>query len=147
SSFAYTVDGGPLGELQYESFNAAAAKIKINGNNVHPGTAKNKMVNAVKIASELIEKFPKQEAPEYTEGYEGFYHLLSVSGDVEQAEVYYIIRDHDRAKFEERKRTVENIVREIKEEYGNERISLDLQDQYYNMRDKIEPVKEIVELA
>jgi len=147
SSFAYTVDGGPLGELQYESFNAAAAKIRIKGTNVHPGTAKNKMVNAVKIASELIQKFPEKEAPEHTEGYEGFYHLISVQGDVENAEVYYIIRDHDREKFDERKKVVEGFVHEIEEIYGDGSISLELSDQYYNMRDKIEPVKEIVELA
>src|SRR5699024_6731314 len=96
ASFAYTVDGGPLGELQYESFNAAAAKVIFKGNNVHPGTAKNKMVNAGKMAAQFIQNMPEKEAPEYTEGYEGFFHLLSVEGDVEKTEAYYIIRDHDR---------------------------------------------------
>ncbi|WP_085993501.1 peptidase T [Oceanobacillus senegalensis] len=147
ASFAYTVDGGPLGELQYESFNAAAAKITFKGNNVHPGTAKNKMINSGKLAVEFISKFPEQEAPEHTEGYEGFYHLISVNGDVEQTEVYYIVRDHNREKFEERKSTVEQFVKEMKGKYGDESVSFTLKDQYYNMRDKIEPVKEIVDLA
>ena len=147
ADFAYTVDGGPLGELQYESFNAAQAKVTFNGNSVHPGTAKNKMVNAGKIAAEFVQKFPAAEAPEHTEGYEGFYHLISIHGDVEKTEVHYIIRDHDRDKFEERKRTTERFVAEINEKYGEGTAVLQLKDQYYNMREKIEPVKEIVEIA
>ncbi|RKQ33199.1 peptidase T [Oceanobacillus halophilus] len=147
AKFAYTVDGGPLGELQYESFNAAAAKVTFNGNNVHPGTAKNKMVNSGKLAVEFISKFPEKEAPEYTEGYEGFYHLISVEGDVEKTQVYYIIRDHDKGKFAKRKAKVEQFAKEIQEKYSKDSVELELKDQYYNMRDRIEPVKEIVELA
>ncbi|RHW31056.1 peptidase T [Oceanobacillus profundus] len=147
ASYAYTVDGGPLGELQYESFNAAAAKVTFHGNSVHPGTAKNKMVNSGKLAAAFINKFPDQESPEHTEGYEGFYHLISVNGDVEQTKVYYIIRDHDREKFEARKATVEQFVNEMKSQYRETAIRLEMKDQYYNMREKIEPVKEIVEIA
>ncbi|WP_339229997.1 peptidase T [Oceanobacillus sp. FSL K6-2867] len=147
ASYAYTVDGGPLGELQYESFNAAAAKVTFRGNSVHPGTAKNKMVNSGKLAADFINKFPDDESPEHTEGYEGFYHLISVNGDVEETKVYYIIRDHDREKFEARKATVEQFVNEIKAQYGESAVQLEMKDQYYNMREKIEPVKEIVEIA
>ena len=147
ANYAYTVDGGPLGELEYESFNAAAAKITIKGKNVHPGTAKDKMVNSVKIAMELNSQLPADEAPEYTEGYEGFYHLLSFNGDVEQTKLYYIIRDFDKENFNKRKETLKKIVSELQENYGKENIHLDLTDQYYNMREKIEPVKEIVDLA
>ncbi|GAA0488398.1 peptidase T [Salinibacillus aidingensis] len=147
ASCAYTVDGGPLGELQYESFNAAAAKITVNGNNVHPGTAKGKMVNSMKIAMELHQQLPVQEAPEHTENYEGFYHLLSFEGDVEQSSLAYIIRDHDKDKFEARKQTVRQIVSNLQQKYGEDTIILEMKDQYYNMRDKIEPVKEIVDIA
>lgn len=147
ADFAYTIDGGPLGELQYESFNAAAAKIIFKGENVHPGTAKDKMVNAGKMAAEFIQHVPKQEAPEYTEGYEGFFHLISVNGDVEKTEVYYIIRDFDKGKFSERKDTIKQIVEKMREKHGNDRVILELRDQYYNMREKIEPVKEIIEVA
>lgn len=147
ASFAYTVDGGPIGELQYESFNAAAGKVIFKGTNVHPGTAKNKMVNAAKIAAAFIQKLPEKEAPEYTEGYEGFYHLISIQGDVEKTEVYYIIRDHDREKFKQRKATMEALVKEMQEAYGEANIELHMKDQYYNMREKIEPVFEIVEVA
>ncbi len=147
AEFAYTVDGGPLGELQYESFNAAAAKITVKGSNVHPGSAKNKMVNSAKIAMELHSKLPAEEAPEYTEGYEGFYHLLEMSGDVEQTKMYYIIRDHDREKFTAKKATMEAIVKELNDKYGADTVLLDLKDQYYNMGEKIKPVFEIVEVA
>ncbi|AIM16493.1 peptidase T [Bacillus sp. X1(2014)] len=147
AKYAYTVDGGPLGELEYESFNAAAAKITIKGNNIHPGSAKDKMVNSMKIAMELHNQLPAQEAPEHTEGYEGFYHLISFNGEVEQTQLYYIIRDHDREKFNQRKATIESIVQSLNEKYGNETIQLELKDQYYNMREKIEPVFEIVEIA
>ncbi|QHS23695.1 peptidase T [Virgibacillus sp. MSP4-1] len=147
ASCAYTVDGGPLGELQYESFNAAAAKMTVKGNNVHPGTAKDKMVNSMKIAMELHQQLPEQETPEHTENYEGFYHLLSFEGDVEQSSLAYIIRDHDKDKFESRKQTVRQIVSNIQQKYGEDAIILEMKDQYYNMRDKIEPVKEIVDIA
>jgi tripeptide aminopeptidase len=144
---AYTVDGGPLGELEYESFNAAAAKITIKGNNIHPGSAKNKMINSAKIAMELHNRLPAQEAPEHTEGYEGFYHLISFHGDVEQTKLYYIIRDHDMEKFNARKKTIEKIVNDLKAKYGDDNILLELNDQYYNMGEKIKPVMEIVDIA
>jgi tripeptide aminopeptidase len=147
ADFAYTVDGGPLGELQYESFNAAAAKVTFKGNSVHPGTARNKMVNAGKMAAEFVNKFPEQESPEQTEGYEGFYHLISINGDVENTRVYYIIRDHDREKFENKKATLSGFVDEMKEKYGEASVELEMNDQYYNMREKIEPVMEIVDVA
>ncbi|MBX4150372.1 peptidase T [Paenibacillus lautus] len=147
AKYAYTMDGGPLGELQYESFNAAAALVTCKGKNVHPGTAKNKMVNAAKIAMELNSMLPAQEAPEHTEGYEGFYHLTSIEGDVELTELRYIIRDHDRELFEGRKAKLASIVEELQNKYGAERIILQMKDQYYNMREKIEPVKEVVDIA
>ncbi|MCM3764134.1 peptidase T [Neobacillus niacini] len=147
AKYAYTVDGGPLGELEYESFNAAAAKITIKGNNIHPGSAKDKMVNSMKIAMELNSKLPAQEAPEHTEGYEGFYHLISFTGEVEQTKLYYIIRDHDREIFNNRKATMEKIVAQLNEKYGEGTLQLELNDQYYNMKEKIVPVFEIVEIA
>ncbi|CAM4416799.1 peptidase T [Bacillus subtilis] len=147
ASFAYTVDGGPLGELEYESFNAAAAKITIKGNNVHPGTAKGKMINSAKIAMKLNSLLPADEAPEYTEGYEGFYHLLSIQGDVEETKLHYIIRDFDKENFQNRKETMKRAVEELQNEYGQDLILLDMNDQYYNMREKIEPVIEIVNIA
>lgn len=147
ASFAYTVDGGPLGELQYESFNAAAARVTFKGNSVHPGTAKDKMVNAGKMAAAFISQFPEKEAPEHTEGYEGFYHLISVSGNAETAEVSYIIRDFDKDRFGARKETVAKFVQDMQDAYGENNIILDMNDQYYNMRDKIEPVKHIVDIA
>ena len=147
AQFAYTVDGGPLGELEYESFNAASAKITVKGTNIHPGTAKGKMVNSAKIAMELHNKLPVAEAPEYTEGYEGFYHLISFNGEVEETKISYIIRDHDRDQFNARKDFMKKIVSELQEKYGQDRILLELNDQYYNMKDKIEPVKEIVDIA
>ncbi len=145
--YAYTVDGGPLGELEYESFNAAQAKITIKGKNVHPGTAKNKMVNAAKIAMELNGRLPAEEAPESTEGYEGFYHLISISGDVELTKLRYIIRDFDRDHFNARKANLETIVKDLQATYGQGNIILEMSDQYYNMKEKIEPVKEIVDIA
>ncbi|HLQ72277.1 MAG TPA: peptidase T [Bacillota bacterium] len=147
ATYAYTIDGGPLGELQYESFNAAAARITFKGNSVHPGTAKDKMVNAGKMAAAFVGKFPEKESPEHTEGYEGFYHLISIEGNAENASVSYIIRDFDRDGFETRKATVEHFVEEMQETFGKENIELDMNDQYYNMRDKIEPVKRIVDIA
>ena len=147
ADYAYTIDGGPLGELNYETFNGASAKITIQGNNIHPGTAKGQMVNSLKIAMELHNMLPEKEAPEYTEGYEGFYHLLSIQGDVEKTSMYYIIRDHDRETFENRKNTMRQIVKNLQEKYGKETIHLELEDQYYNMKEKIEPVWEVVENA
>lgn len=147
ADFAYTMDGGPLGELEYETFNAASAKITVRGNNIHPGSAKGKMVHSAKIAMELHSLLPEDEVPERTEGYEGFYHLLSIHGDVEQTKLYYIIRDHDREKFEAKKANLQSIVNRLKEKYGEDNITLELADQYYNMKEKIEPVKEIVDIA
>lgn len=147
ATYAYTMDGGPLGELQYESFNAAGAKVTIKGTNVHPGTAKDKMVNSTKIAMEFQSKLPVNEAPEYTDGYDGFYHLYSINGDVEETTLSYIIRDFDKEKFAERKAYMEKITAEFQEKYGASCITLDMKDQYYNMKEKIEPVKEIVDIA
>ncbi|MDM5317333.1 peptidase T [Fictibacillus sp. b24] len=147
AKYAYTMDGGPLGELEYESFNAADARIRILGKNIHPGSAKNKMVNSAKIAIELQSKLPAEEAPEHTEGYEGFYHLIGLKGGVEQTDMYYIIRDHDKELFQKRKNTIQTIVDELREKYGQDKITLEMNDTYYNMKEKIEPVKEIVDLA
>jgi tripeptide aminopeptidase len=147
AKYAYTMDGGPLGELEYETFNAAAAKITIKGNNIHPGSAKNKMVNSLKIAMELNALLPAEEAPEHTEGYEGFYHLLQMNGDVEETKLYYIIRDHDRDKFEGKKQHLTNIVEELNEKYDQGTLTLDLNDQYYNMKEKIEENIEVFEYA
>lgn len=147
ASYAYTIDGGPLGELQYESFNAAGAKVSIKGNNVHPGTAKDKMVSAAKIGMLFHNKLPSDESPEYTEGYEGFFHLTKFVGEVEEAELQYIIRDFDKEKFNNRKALFEKIASDLKATYGENSITLSIQDQYYNMREKIEPVKHIVDIA
>lgn len=147
ATYAYTMDGGPLGELQYESFNAAGVKVTINGTNIHPGTAKGKMVNSAKIAMEFNSKLPVDEAPEHTEGYEGFYHLGSIVGDVEKTTLSYIIRDFDKENFEARKVKMKSIVAELQQKYGEGSIILDMNDQYYNMREKIEPVMEIVDIA
>lgn len=147
AKFAYTVDGGELGELEYENFNAAEAKITIQGRNVHPGSSKNKMRNALLIAMELNAMLPPAEIPAHTEGYEGFYHLNKVEGTVEQAKIQYIIRDHDKQRFLERKARVEAIAAYLNDKYGAGTISLNLRDQYYNMREKIEAVIEIIDLA
>jgi tripeptide aminopeptidase len=147
ATFAYTVDGGPLGELEYESFNAASAKVTFKGKNVHPGTAKGKMVNSAKIAMEFNSKLPAEEAPEHTEGYEGFFHLSSINGDVEETTLHYIIRDFDGDSFQARKDLVQKITNELRLTYGETRVELEMNDQYYNMKDKIEPVKEIVDIA
>ena len=147
AQYAYTVDGGPLGELEYETFNAAAAKVICKGTNVHPGTAKGKMINATKIAMELHRRLPVEEAPEFTDGYEGFYHLMSIHGDVEQTQLSYIIRDFDREAFEHKKNTLTSIVHEFRQTYGEDSILLEMNDQYYNMREKIEPVMHIVDTA
>ncbi|TYS31333.1 peptidase T [Bacillus pumilus] len=147
ASYAYTIDGGPLGELQYESFNAAGAKVSIKGNNVHPGTAKDKMVSAAKIGMLFHNKLPSDESPEYTDGYEGFFHLTKFVGEVEEAELQYIIRDFDKEKFNDRKALFEKAANDLKAIYGENSITLSIQDQYYNMREKIEPVKHIVDIA
>ncbi|OLP66974.1 Peptidase T [Bacillus pumilus] len=147
ASYAYTIDGGPLGELQYESFNAAGAKVSIKGNNVHPGTAKDKMVSAAKIGMLFHNKLPSDESPEYTEGYEGFFHLTKFVGEVEEAELQYIIRDFDKEKFQHRKAIFEKIANDLKAIYGENSITLHIEDQYYNMKEKIEPVKQIVDIA
>lgn len=147
ASYAYTVDGGPLGELEYESFNAAAAKISFHGVNVHPGTAKDKMIHSSKIAMAFHLRLPAGEAPEFTDGYEGFYHLLSMQGSAEHSKLHYIIRDFDRNSFENRKSNIATIVEEFKSTYGADNIVLEMNDQYYNMREKIEPVRHIVDIA
>ncbi|MBR3062137.1 MAG: peptidase T, partial [Exiguobacterium sp.] len=145
ADFAYTMDGGPLGELQYESFNAAGATVTFHGTNVHPGSAKNKMVNSMKLAMAFQNRLPADEAPERTSNYEGFFHLNGFNGDVEKTTLQYIIRDHDKQKFEARKALMEKLVLEWKQKYGEERIELQMEDQYYNMAEKIEPVKHIVD--
>lgn len=145
--WAYTMDGGEVGELEFENFNAASAKITFKGRNVHPGYAKNKMVNSIRVANRFCAMLPAHETPEHTEGYEGFYHLISFNGDVEQTTVAYIIRDHDRARFESRKKKIERFVSEINAEYGEGTATLELRDQYYNMREKIEPVMHIIDTA
>ena len=146
AEWAYTMDGGEIGELEYENFNAASAKISIQGRNVHPGYAKNKMINALHIANELVSMLPANERPEYTEGYEGFFHLTSIQGTVDEATVSYIIRDHDRTKFENRKKQMVNAVNFLNTIYDH-RIKLELKDQYYNMREKIEPVPHVIDYA
>lgn len=147
ADFGYTMDGGEIGELEYENFNAAAAKIHIQGRNVHPGSAKDKMKNAIHIASELNDLLPKLARPEYTEGYEGFFHLISFKGAVEEADIAYIIRDHDRAKFEARKEMMEKAAAFIDAKYGEGTVRLELKDQYYNMREMVEPHMHIVDTA
>lgn len=145
--WAYTMDGGELGELEFENFNAAAAKIIIKGRNVHPGYAKNKMINSIRLADKFINLLPEKESPEHTEGYEGFYHLIGIQGEVEQTTVSYIIRDHDRVKFEDMKIEMKQAVEKINKEFGEGTATLELRDQYYNMREKIEPVMHIIDTA
>ena len=146
ADFAYTVDGGPLGELEYENFNAASAKIEIQGKNVHPGTAKNIMINSLRIANELDSMLPVDQKPEYTEGYEGFYLLINVNGTVNHTEMSYIIRDHSMEKFNKKKEYLEKVVDFLNYKYGD-LIKLEIEDSYYNMKEKIEPHMEIIELA
>lgn len=145
--WAYTMDGGEVGELEFENFNAASAKIIFKGRNVHPGYAKDKMLNSLRVANRFISLLPENEAPEHTEGYEGFYHLIGMNGEVEQTTVSYIIRDHDRARFELRKQRMERLVAFINAEYGEGTATLELHDQYYNMREKIEPVMHVIDIA
>ncbi|MGL4911081.1 MAG: peptidase T [Romboutsia sp.] len=146
AKYAYTIDGGIMGELQYENFNAAGATITIQGRNVHPGSAKNKLVNALHIAAEISGLFPSNERPETTENYEGFYHLNDINGNVENVTMVYIIRDHDKSKFEDRKEFMKATIAKINEKYDG-RITLDLKDSYFNMKEKVEPVKFIVDIA
>ena len=145
--FAYTMDGGAIGELEYENFNAAACQITIHGTNVHPGYAYHKMVNSMRIAYQLAVMLPRWETPEHTQAYEGFYHLIGMTGTVEETTLNYIIRDHDRIRFESRKREIEHLVRKVNREYGEGTAEIKLRDQYYNMRTKIEPVMHIVTLV
>lgn len=145
--WAYTMDGGELGELEFENFNAASAKIVFKGRNVHPGYAKNKMINSILVAHNFIGMLPANERPEHTEGYEGFYHLIGITGDVEQTTISYIIRDHDRERFESRKQQIEQLVEKTNAEYGEGTATLELRDQYYNMREQIEPVMHIIDTA
>ena len=144
---AYTIDGGTIGELEYENFNAAYAEVKVNGRNVHPGSAKNKMINSMHIASELINMLPCNERPEFTEGYEGFYHLNAIKGTVEETELDIIIRDFNKEDFEKKKELIKRAVQLLNFKYGDGRIELNLKDQYYNMKEKIEPVKYAVDIA
>ena len=146
-TYAYTVDGGRVGELEFENFNAALAAITIHGRNVHPGTAKNVMVNSMHLAMEFNSLLPANQRPEYTEGYEGFYHLINFSGTVEETSFRYIIRDHDRNKFENMKNYIQDCAGMMNRKYGVGRVTLDLKDQYFNMKEKIEPVKFVVGIA
>ena len=145
--WAYTMDGGEVGELEFENFNAAAAKVIVKGRNVHPGYAKNKMVNAIRVANEFMSLLPGNETPECTDGYEGFYHVVGVEGEVEQATITYIIRDHNRAKFEARKECMLAWGEAINAKYGAGTVTVELKDQYYNMRQQIEPVMHIIDIA
>ncbi len=146
ADWAYTMDGGEIGELEYENFNAAVAKVTFKGRNVHPGYAKHKMINSLRVATQFAIMLPRWETPEHTEGYEGFYHLIGIEGDVEKAVLTYIIRDHDRDRFERRKKEFEHLTRKINKEFPD-CASLELKDQYYNMREKIEPVMHVIEIA
>lgn len=147
ADYAYTMDGGPLGELQFESFNAAGVKVITKGTSVHPGSAKNKMVNAITMAIAFQNEMPTDAVPEKTEGYEGFIHLMSFKGALEHTELSYIVRDHDRQKFEEKKQLMRDAAAKIQAQFGEHALSITIEDQYYNMGEKIEPVKEIVDIA
>ena len=144
--WAYTMDGGEIGELEFENFNAAVAKITFTGRNVHPGYAKHKMINSMRVANQFMGMLPRWETPEHTEAYEGFYHLVGIQGEVEKTVVTYIIRDHDRDRFERRKKELEHLVRKFNNEFPNS-TEIEIKDQYYNMREKIEPVMHIIDVA
>ena len=146
ADWAYTMDGGEIGELEYENFNAAVARITFTGRNVHPGYAKHKMINSLRIANQYAIMLPRWETPEHTEGYEGFYHLIGIEGTVEKTVLTYIVRDHDRDRFERRKKELEHLARKINKEFPG-CASIELKDQYYNMREKIEPVMNIIDIA
>lgn len=145
--WAYTMDGGEVGEIEYENFNAASAKLQIKGVSVHPGYAKNKMVNAARIAAEFVSQIPADQTPETTQDYEGFYHLTGMKGNVERATVSYIIRDHDRKKFEARKEFISKLAATLNEKYGAGTVTAEINDQYYNMREKIEPMLHIIDIV
>ncbi|MBU3214986.1 peptidase T [Clostridium estertheticum] len=147
ADFAYTMDGGLIGELEYENFNAAGVKISIHGRNVHPGSAKGKMIHSSLIANEFINSMPQNETPATTEGYEGFYHLISINGEVEETKLQYIIRDFDSENFENRKIFIKNIADKLNDKYSSASVELEIKDQYFNMKEKIEPVKHIVDTA
>ena len=145
--WAYTMDGGDLGELEFENFNAASAKISIKGVSVHPGYAKGKMVNANALAAEFATMLPANETPETTEGYQGFYHLLGIQSNIEEAHMSYIIRDHDHVRFEERKRFIQNCAARMNEKYGEGTVTVEVSDQYYNMKEKIDPQMHVIDLV
>ncbi len=147
ADWAYTMDGSQIGELEYENFNAAGAVVKVKGKIVHPGYAKGKMVNSMYIATEFINSLPRLETPEHTEGYEGFFHLYSIQGEVEETILEYIIRDHDKQHFEARKEVMVKLTNDINEQYEREVITIDIKDQYFNMKEKVEPVMHIVDIA
>ena len=147
AEWAYTMDGSQVGELEYENFNAAGAKITVKGKIVHPGYAKGKMINSMYYASELINTLPRLETPEHTEGYEGFFHLHNIEGDVEETTLQYIIRDHDKDKFEARKALMQKVVADLNTKYESEVFKVELKDQYFNMKEKVEPVMHIVDIA
>ena len=147
AEWAYTMDGGEIGELEFENFNAASAKVTFKGVNVHPGYARHKMLNSMRVAHQFATMIPRHETPEHTEGYEGFFHLTNMEGTVEKSSLSYIIRDHDRDRFERRKKEFAHLVNKINAEFGDGTATLELRDQYYNMREKIEPVMHIIDLA
>lgn len=147
ADWAYTMDGSQIGELEYENFNAASAKVKVKGKIVHPGYAKGKLINSMYIATEFINSLPRLETPEHTEGYQGFFHLSNMTGKVEETVLEYIIRDHDKEKFEARKALFEKLANELNSQYGTEAIMVEIKDQYYNMKEKVEPVMHIVDIA
>lgn len=147
AKFAYTIDGGFEGELEYENFNAASAKIAVQGRNIHPGYAKDKMINALQVIADINSLLPAWQRPEHTDGYDGFYHLVSINGGVENASMEYIIRDHSREKFEVKKEYITSVVGLLARKYGENVITLTLKDQYYNMREMVEPYPEVIEKA
>jgi len=147
AEWAYTMDGGEIGELEYENFNAASAKVTFKGLNVHPGYAYHKMRNSMRIAQEFVGMLPRWETPEHTQDYEGFYHLINMEGNVEKSTLSYIIRDHDRDRFERRKKEIQHLVNKINAEFGENTATIDFKDQYYNMREMVEPVMHVVDLA
>ncbi len=147
ADWAYTMDGSQIGELEYENFNAASAVVTIKGKIVHPGYAKGKMINSMYIATEFINSLPRMETPEHTEGYQGFFHLHNIKGDVDETILEYIIRDHDKVHFEARKEVMQKLTDELNSQYDREAITIDIKDQYYNMKEKVEPVMHIVDIA
>ncbi len=147
AEWAYTMDGSQVGELEYENFNAAGAQVKITGKIVHPGYAKGKMINSMYIAQDFINSLPRLETPEHTEGRQGFFHLTKIEGEVDETRLNYIIRDHDKEHFEARKKVMLDLAKEINEQHGREAVSIEIKDQYFNMREKVEPVMHIVDIA